>query len=54
MLGSKIDGDGIGGRVFDRGAGWVATGRGIWYWRCCVSFGRMAWVVGSGESVDCG
>ena len=50
VLGSKIDGNGIGGRVFDRGAGRIVTGRGIRYRRCRISFGRMAWVVGGGES----
>ena len=54
VFGGKIDGNGIGGRVFDRGAGWVATRRGIRYRRCRISFGRMAWVVGSGESAYCG
>ena len=54
VLGSKIDGNCIGDRVFDGGAGWVAAWRGIWYRRCRISFGRMAWVVGSGESVLCG
>ena len=54
VLGSKMDGNCIGGRVFDRGAGWIATGRRIGYRRCCIGFGRMAWVVGSGESVHYG
>ena len=54
VLGSKIDGNGIGGRVFDRGAGWVAAGRGIWYRNCRISFGRTVWVDGSGKSVHCG
>ena len=54
MLGGSIDGNGIGGRVFDRGTGRIATGRGIWCRRCRIGFGGMAWVVGSGENAHYG
>ena len=49
MLGSKVDRSGIGGCIFDGGASWVSTGRGVWYRRRRISFGRMAWVIGSGQ-----
>ena len=48
-LGSEVNGNGEGGRVFNRGAGGVAAGRGVWYRMRRVGFGGMAWVVGSGE-----
>ena len=50
VLGGKIDWNGIGGCIFNRGAGWIATGRGTRYLWCrpsghlgcgSVSPGRM-------------
>ena len=54
VLGSEVDGNGIGGRIFNRRAGGVAAGWGIWYRRRRVGFGGMAWVVGSGENAHYG
>ena len=54
VLSGKIDGHGIGGRIFDRGAGWIAAGRGTRYRWCRISLCRMAWVVGSGKGAHCG
>ena len=52
VLGSEVGRNGGGGRIFDRGASWVSTERGVWYRRRRIGFGRMAWVVGSGQRVQ--
>jgi hypothetical protein len=49
VLGSEVDRDGVGSRIFDGGASWISTERGVWYRRRRIGFGRMVWVVGSGK-----